>query len=152
MPTPSWFFYWISVCTQIHSLPTHAQHYLSLHLNNNVATDFIPVWDHTYSPTIIYYIIRTRNIPYFSASDMTLFLSFMNTNNISGYIMTPVITEAFYNHHFSACPITTVLRHTLQHLLYFTHPPPTYAKKSFRNSLPQNDIHPSVRSNVHIMS
>ena len=64
--------------------------------------------------------------------------------------MTPGITKAFYNHHFSAYPPTTVLRHTLQHLLHFTHPSPTYAQDSFRNSLPQNEIPTSIRSNVQI--
>ena len=79
-------------------------------------------------------------------------LYFLKTNNFSGYIMTRVITEAIYNHHFSARSLNIILLHTLKHLLHFTHPFLTYAQTSFRNSLSQNDVPKSVRSNVHITS
>ena len=74
----------------------------------------------------------------------------MKTNNVSGYIMTPVITDAIYDHHFSARPRTKVIRHTLQQLTPFIHPPPTYAQTSFQTSLLPNDVPTSVQSYVHI--
>ena len=62
------------------------------------------------------------------------------------------MTEEFYDHHLSSDPTTTVLRHTLQYLLHFTHPLPMYAQNSFRKRTPQNYVPTSVLSNVHIMS
>ena len=64
----------------------------------------------------------------------------------------PVIMEAFYGHHLSTSLLTTVLRHTLHHLIHFTHLLYTYAQTSFINSLLKNDVPPSVWSNIHITS
>ena len=61
----------------------------------------------------------------------------MNTNNVSGYMVTPDIMEEFYDHHLSALPPTAVLHHTLQHIINFTHPLPTYAQNYFPKSLPK---------------
>ena len=99
-----------------------------------------------YSPTIFASIVTTINIPYFSASSITLFLSFLKTDNVSGYIIPPVMNEALYDNNFSVRPPSSVLRHTLQHILHSTQPSPSYAQTSFRNSLTQNDVPPSVQS------
>ena len=56
------------------------------------------------------------------------------------------MTEALYDNNFSDRTPTTILRHTLQHLLHFTQPSPMYAQTSFRNSLTKNDVPPSVQS------
>ena len=103
-----------------------------------------------YSPTIFASIVSTINIPYFSASSITLFLSFLKTDNVSEYIIPPVMTEALYDNNFSVRPPSSVLRHTLQHILHSTQPSPSYAQNSFRNSLPPNDIRTPVQSNIHI--
>ena len=55
-----------------------------------------------------------------------------------------------YYHHFPSRPPTTILRHTLQRLLHFTHPSITYAQNYFRNSLPKNGVSTSVQSYIHI--
>ena len=123
-----------------------------LHLYNDDTAYFITFWTPTYSPTILASIVTSGNAPSFSAYAVTLFLSFLKTNNISGYIMTPLMTEAFCDNNLSSHPLTTVPCHTLQHLLHFTHPSHTYANNSFKKSLPKNDLPTSVQSSVHIAS
>ena len=66
--------------------------------------------------------------------------------------MTSIVMEVFYDHNLSALPPTSVLHNTLQHLLWFTHPSPTYAQTYFINSLPENYVPIYVWSNVHITS
>ena len=102
----------------------------------------------TYSPILLASIVTTGNFASLSDSVGTFFLYFLNTNNVSGYIMTPVITSAFYDHHLSYHTLTAVLCHTLQHILHFTHPSPTYTQTSFINSLLKNDVPPFL-SNVN---
>ena len=137
----------------LHTIPTHAQTFpLSLHIHNNDATDFIPFCTRTYSPIVLAYIITNINVPYFSNSYIMFFLYFLNTNNVSGYIITPIITEEFCDHHLCSCTLTAVLCNTLQHILHFTQPPPTCMQTSFRKSLLQNEVPPFVQSNVHLTS
>ena len=69
---------------------THKILPMYLHLFNNGATDFISLWTHKYSPYILSSIVTTGNIPSFYASDVTFFLYFLKTNNVSGYITTPL--------------------------------------------------------------
>ena len=64
----------------------------------------------------------------------------------------PVIMETLYYHHLYALPPTTVLRHTLQHILNFNHTPPTYVNFSFQNSIMTNDVPTSVWYYTHIKS
>ena len=133
------------------SLHIHKISYVSpsIQLRHNGLHDFL---DPKYLPTKTTSIITSGNTPSFSASYVTIFLSFMNTNNVSEYITAPVIMEAFYDQIFSTLPPTTVIRHTLHHLLHFTNPPPTHAKKSFQNSPLPNEIPTSVLSYINIMS
>ena len=66
----------------------------------------------TYSPHKISYIITSKNVPSFSASAVTVFLSFINTNNIYGYLVTPL----------SRCHYTiTISPPILQLPFYVTH-------------------------------
>ena len=123
---------------------------MSLHLYNDDTTDFIPFWNLIYSPTILYYIVTTGNIPSLCGSAITFFLSFLNTNNVSGYIMNLVMTEVFYDHHFSARPPTTLLCYKLKRLLHLTKPSHMYAQSSFRKNLPQNYVPTTVQYNVQI--
>ena len=92
-----------------------------LHLYNNDAIVFMTFWTHTYSPHKIAYIVTYRNDPSLSASVAMVFLSFLNTNNISEYPINPVVTEVLYYHNFSTRPPTTIIHHTLQHIIHFTH-------------------------------
>ena len=75
---------------------------------------------------------------------------FLKTNNIYGYIVTPVVTEVLYNHHFSSCPLTAILNHTLQHILHCNHISYMYAQTFFPNSLLTNDVPTYVQSYIHI--
>ena len=75
-----------------------------------------------YSPTIVASIIITRNVASFPDYSIKYFLSFLNTNHVSGYIMIFIIMEAFCGHHLFTHFLTNVLLHALQHkLLHFTH-------------------------------
>ena len=132
---------------RLHTLPTYVQHYLCLYIYSTIKqhTSYLsgPVCTH-----LLYFlfIVTTINVTYFSASSITFFLYFLKTDNVSGYIITPIITDESYDNNLSACPPTTFLRHTLQHIFRFTQPSPTYAQTYFRNSLTQNYIPPSVQS------
>ena len=106
--------------------------------------EFMTFWTHTYSPTKITYIITSVNVTYFYASSVTVFLYFLKTNNDSGYITTPVMTEEFYNNNFYACPPTNILRHIIQHVLHFTYTSPTYSQTSFIKILLNNDVPTSI--------
>ena len=144
-PTPSCvFFLALHLCAAPYSLYTKTTFPMSLHIYNNHATDFINFFTCMYSPTVPSSSITTVNFPYFSDSSVTFFLSFLNINNVYEYIMAPVMMEVFYDHHFYACPLNTILRHKLQHLLHFIHSSPTYAQTFFINSLLQNDVPTSV--------
>ena len=123
---------------------------MSLHLYKDDTTDFINFWNHMYSPTKLFSIVATRNFPSLYASDVTFFLSFLKTNNVYGYIMTPSDMESLCDNHFSTRPLPTVLRHTLQHILHFIHTSPTYAQTSFWKILLSYDVPTSVQSYIHI--
>ena len=121
---------------------------MSLHLYRKKATDFIHLWTCTYSQIILTSIITTGNIPSFSASVVTFFLSFMKTNNVYGYIMNPVMTEELYGHNFSRRAATTVLRQKNQYILHSNHSLPTYMQNYFRNIHPQK-LRTYIRSIQH---
>ena len=59
-------------------------------INNNNATSFIPLWTNKYSPHTVTYIFTSENILSFSSSSTTVSLSFLKTNNVSGYLLTPL--------------------------------------------------------------
>ena len=80
-------------------------------------------------------IITFVNIPSFFASDTTGFMNFLKTYHVSGYLMNTVVTEALYDHYFSARNPTTVILHKLQHLLHFTHTSPICAETILQNCL-----------------
>ena len=75
---------------------------------------------------------------------------FLKTDTVSGYLMTPVVTEALFYYHFSAHTTPTVLRNPLQHLLHFTQTSPMHAQTSFQSSLPKNDVPTYVWSYMHV--
>ena len=114
--------------------------------------EFMTFWTHTYSPTKITYIITSVNVTYFYASSVTVFLYFLKTNNVSGYIMVLVITEAFCDHHFFTHTLNTILHRTLQRLLHIPYPSPTYAQTPFRNILPQNYLPASIKLSIQLMT
>ena len=99
----------------------------------------------------ITYIITSKTFTSLSASGTTVFVSFLNIYNVSRYFMTPVEKDSLYNNHFYAPHLTDVLRHTLQHILHFTHTSPTYAQTSFQNSLLKNDLPTNVLFYMHIV-
>ena len=122
--------------------------YLLLYYNNT--TFFRTFCTLTYSSHKIESILTYGNFLSFSDSNAMVFLYFLKTNNIYGYLVTPVVTDALYDHQFSAHTPTIVLCHTIQHLLHFTHTSPLYAKTSFQNSLPKSDVPKYVQSYIHI--
>ena len=128
---------WYSLCKRT-TLP------VSIYLYNNDAKYFINFLTRTYSPIILASIFTNGNVTSFFDSYITFFLYFLNTNNVSGYIITFVIMESFYDHYLFACPPTTVLCHTLKHLLHFIHSSPMYTQTIFRNSLLKNDVPTSI--------
>ena len=102
-----------------------------IHLYNNNTTEFITFLNRMYSPTIVASIIITRNVASFPDYSIKYFLSFLNTNHVSGYIMIFIIMEAFCSHHLFTHFLTNVLLHALQHkLLHFTHRLPTHTQTS----------------------
>ena len=88
---------------------------MSLHLYNDYATEFITFW--TTQNQQIYLLLLPQLETFLLDYTVTFFLYFLKTDNVSGYIMTPVITEALYDNHLSTYTTTTVMRHTIQHLL-----------------------------------
>ena len=59
-------------------------------LYNNNTTVFLTVCTCTYLPHKIASIVTSGDVPSFSACVAILFLSFLKTNNISGYLVTPL--------------------------------------------------------------
>ena len=69
-------------------------------------------WTYTYQPHQNHIYCHFHNVNYFSASYATVFVPFLDTYSVSGYLMSPGFMEEIYNHHFYACQQTTVPRHT----------------------------------------
>ena len=86
------------------------------------------------------YTVTSGNVPSFLASYAMVFITLPKTCTVYGFLMTPVVTEALYNHHFSDCHLTKILRHTFQHLLYSMHTSPTYMQTSLWNCLMKKDV------------
>ena len=146
-PTPICFFFlYLRSYAAPYSPYTCTSFPVSLHIYKDYAIDFLYFCPCTYSPTIIPSITTTGKVSSLSASVVTFFLYFLKTNNVSGYIMTPIMMEALYDHHLSARTTTTVLRHIFHPILYFNQTSPTYTLNSFRNSLLQNDVPPYIQS------
>ena len=99
----------------------------------------------------ITYIITLVKIPSFCVCNSTVFMSFMNTNIVSGYLTTPVVKEALYNHHLSSRLLTTIQRHKLQHKLHITHTAHLYAQNYSQNILLTNGIPAYVQSYKHLL-
>ena len=125
---------------------------ISLLLYNADTKVFLRLWNRTYLQHKVEYIVTYGKFPSFYASVAPAILSFLKTNNVSGYLMTTVVTEALYNHHFYARPETTILCHKFQHLLHFTHTPPNYAKNSFWKIILTYGVPTYIQSYIHIMS
>ena len=103
---------------------------MSLYIYNLDETDFINFWNPTYQPTKITLINTSRNVPSLYASPVTFFMWFLNTANISGYIMNPVITKEFYNHQFS-CLSSNYLYMSHTSTSTPIHPPIIYVHANF---------------------
>ena len=143
--TPSCVFSWdLHLYAAPYSYYTRLPFYVFLHLYKFDVTDLKSLWNRTQSPGVHAYIFTTVNVPSFSSSTVSFIVIFLNTNTVYCYIVIPVITEAFYYHYLSSCSPTIVLLHPLQHLLHFTKPSPKYMQNSFRKSLLQNDVPPSI--------
>ena len=95
-------------------------------------------------------IFNTISFTSFYASSIKFFLYFLNTNSLSGYITTLVITDALYNHHLSDRSTTTIICPTLRHLLHHPHSSHEPEKTYFRKSILKNHVTTSVQYNVHI--
>ena len=81
-------------------------------------THFITFCTRIYSPTIVASILTTINVPYFSAYDVTFFLYFLMTNNVSGYIITPLSQR--YSTIIISPPVLWLPFYVTHFKLYFT--------------------------------
>ena len=86
----------------------------------------------------IYHHFRKKYI--FTWFRLNILCAFSEYLHFSGYIITPVVTYALYDHRFYSRSPIAILHHTLQHILHFTHTSHTYAQNSFQNCLPKNDL------------
>ena len=133
------------------SLPTDLQPHLCLYFTTTIMQQSSCIFGILRIHHIkIISAITSINVPSFSASDVTVFMSFLKTKNISICLMTPDVKEALYNHHFPGRPTTTVQSHKLLYIILFTHTSPTYKQTSFQNFLLTYGVPKYVQSCKHI--
>ena len=89
----------------------------------------------TYQPNKITPIVNSVNIPFFLLLMQQSSWIFRGLTMFLDTSWPTVVKWALYEHHFSARPTNTFQRHTLQHLLQFTHTSPTYTQTYSQNSL-----------------